>query len=187
MNVNVSESHTWASVFGAEVRPPTLVTLPGHMQPVAVPTIFRNERRWSGELPESHRAVPNKPAIDYQGRPLYPESVWLRLLEQAGWTGVWVKYWGGRAFWTNIHAPLEVPKAQADIFEEIETLTGMTKGGCWDNFAWQGDDVAFVESKQRGHDKIRPAQALWLEKALALGLDVSSFLIAEYTIPKLVK
>lgn len=70
------------------------------------------------------------------------------------------------------------------MFEAIEALTGTTKGGCWDIFAWHGDDVAFIESKQRGHDKIRPAQALWLEKSLSLGLDISSFLIAEYTIPK---
>jgi hypothetical protein len=27
----------------------------------------------------------------------------LRLLEQAGWRGVWVKNWGGREFWTDIN------------------------------------------------------------------------------------
>jgi hypothetical protein len=162
------------------------VPLPGHAQPVAVPTILRNEARWSGELPDSFRAVPNKPAIDFHGRPLYPEFVWLRLLEKAGWEGVWVKYWG-RANWIDINTPLELPKRQADLFEQIETMTGNTKGGCWDIFAWRGDDVLFVESKQSRSDRITIPQAVWLEKSLGLGLDISSFLIAEYTIPKVVK
>lgn len=179
----VTERQTWTSIFEAEERPPTLVTLPGQAQPIAVPTIVRHENRWRGELPASHRAVPNKPAIDYQGKPLYPEFVWLRLLERAGWTGVWVKYWG-RANWTDIDSPLDLPPRQAELFEQIEALTENTRGGCWDIFAWRGDDVLFVESKQSRTDRVTAAQAVWLEKSLALGLGLSSFLIAEYTVPR---
>jgi hypothetical protein len=182
----VIERESWASIFEAEERPPTLVTLPGHPQPVAVPTILRNEARWSGELPDSFRAVPNKPAIDFHGRPLYPEFVWLRLLERAGWTGAWAKNWHGHEFWSDINMPFELPKAQAGLFKYIESLTGNTRGGYWDIFAWRGDDIVFIESKQRGK-KIRPAQAVWLEKSIDFGFDVSSFLVAQYTVPKKVK
>lgn len=180
----MTEHESWASIFQAGERPPTLVSLPGQAQPIAVPTILRHENRWRGELPASHRAVPNKPAIDYQGKPLYPEFVWLRLLERAGWTGVWAKNWRGRAFWADINVSLELPTAQTDLFEQIESLTGNTRGGCWDIFAWRGDDVLFVESKQSRTDRVTAAQAVWLEKSLALGLGISSFLIAEYTVPK---
>jgi hypothetical protein len=42
----------------------------------------------------------------------------------------------------------------------------------------------FIESKQRSSDRIRPAQASWLENALEIGVPLSSFLIAEYVIDR---
>lgn len=42
----------------------------------------------------------------------------------------------------------------------------------------------FIESKQRSSDRIRPAQASWLEHALENGVPLSSFLIAEYVIDR---
>jgi hypothetical protein len=113
---------------------------------------------------------------------LYPEFVLLRLLEQAGWSGVRVKNWRRRAFWTDISTPVAPPPAQAHLFETIEHSTGNYRGGCWDIFAWRGSETLFIESKQRANESIRPAQASWLEHALENAVPLSSFLIAEYVI-----
>ena len=77
---------------------------------------------------------------------------------------------------------MALPPAQAQLFETIERSTGNYRGGCWDIFAWRDGEVLFVESKQRSNDRIRPAQAVWLEQALEYGVSLSSFLIAEYVI-----
>src|SRR5690606_29727269 len=81
-------------ILHAEDRPPTEVVLPDCGRTVAVPAVLRRETRWSGDLPANFRAVPGKPAVAFGGRPLYPEFVILRLLEDAGWSGVWVNNWG---------------------------------------------------------------------------------------------
>jgi hypothetical protein len=54
--------------------------------------------------------------------------------------------------------------------------------GYWISFAWREHESLFVESKQRGNDRIRPARATWLEHALENGVPLSTFLIAEYVI-----
>jgi hypothetical protein len=70
-----------------------------------------------------------------------------------------VKNWHGRAFWTDINTPVYLPPPQARLFTAIEKSTGNSRGGCWDIFAWRGDETLFIESKQRSNDRIRPAQA----------------------------
>jgi hypothetical protein len=159
-----------------------MVVLPNSSRSVAVPTVLRRETRWTGDVDEPFRVMSNKPALTFRDRYLYAEFVVLRLLEQAGWTGVWVKNWHGRAFWTDINTPMALTPAQAQLFETIERSTGNDRGGCWDIFAWRGSEVLFVESKQRSNDHIRPSQAIWLERALENGVPISSFLIAEYVI-----
>src|SRR5215208_6302346 len=111
-------------VLQAEERPPTMVVLPNSSRSVAVPTVLRRETRWTGDVPQSFRVVPNKPALVFRDRFLYPEFILLRLLEQDGWTGVWVKNWQGREFWTDISTPVDLPPAQAQLFETIEQSTG---------------------------------------------------------------
>jgi len=66
----------------------------------------------------------------------------------------------------------------------IEQSTGNRRGRCWNIFAWRGGETLFIESKQRSNDRIRPAQASWLEHALENGGSLSSFLIAEYVIDR---
>jgi hypothetical protein len=171
-----------SNVLEAEELPPTTVMLPNTSRSVAVATVLRHETRWTGEVPQSFRIVPNKPALAYRDRPLYPEFILLRLLEQASWSGVWVKNWHGREFWTDISTPVALPPAQAQLFETIEHSTGNDRGGCWDIFAWRDSDNLFVESKQRSNDSIRSAQAVWLEQTLENGVSLSCFLIAEYVI-----
>jgi hypothetical protein len=60
--------------------------------------------------------------------PLYPEFILLRLLEQAGCSGLWVKNWQGRAFWTDFNTLGVLPPSQAQPFDKIEQSTGNDPG-----------------------------------------------------------
>ena len=130
-------------------------------------------------MPASFRRVPNKPPLSFDGRVLYPEFILLRLVERAGWSGCWVNNWLGR-FWRDIDVEVTLPPRQAAHFRQIEACAGGRKGA-WDVFAWRGDEVLFVESKQLAQDRLRPTQLAWLECGLELGIPPSSFVILEWT------
>ena len=149
-------------------------------QPVEISTMLRSEKPWPGSRPEFPCKVPNKQPLQFGGRPMWAEFILLRLLESDGWAGVWVKNWGGRAFWRNPGEPVELPKTAADVFQRIEQRVAGRGGGCWDIFAWCGADVLFIESKKRGRDRLRPTQLTWLEGALAEGMPLSTFAIVEW-------
>lgn len=172
-----------SQVLEAEDRLPTPVQLPASGKWADVATVLRSEAEWLGDVPANYGTVPNKPKLAFQGQVLYPEFILLRLLEQAGWTGTWVKNWRGRAFWRNIDEEVVVPPSQEQLFKSIERSTDNARGGCWDIFAWREDATLFVESKARGNDSIRDSQALWLERGLEYGLPLPSFLIVEYVRP----
>lgn len=178
---DVARDHL-SEVLEAEERPPTAVHLPNSSRSVAVSTVLRREIRWTSDVPGSFRVVPGKPALVFRDQPQYAEFILLRLLEQGGWTGAWVKNWSGREFWTDISTPIVLPPAQARLFEMIEQSTGNRRGGCWDLVAWRNSEILFVESKQRSKDRISPAQTIWFERALENDVPLSSFLIAEYVI-----
>ena len=166
-------------LFQAEDRPDTRVSLPTSRREVGIRTFLRRELRWAGEVPASFRAVPNKPPLTYDGQALYPEFILLRLLERAGWSGCWVNNWR-RAFWRDIDVEVTLPPGEAAIIRQIEACAGGREGG-WDVFAWKGDEVVFVESKQHSKDRLRPTQLAWLECGLQHGVPLSSFLIVEWT------
>ena len=144
-----------------------------------VVTILRQEIVWQGTTPEAFRAIPNKPALQFDGHPVWAEFTLLRLLERHGWKGAWVKNWGGRAFWSDVLEITELPPSAEKLFYRIDKRAG-TGAGCWDILASRGDDVFFLESKQRGRDEIRLSQRVWLENALGEGVPLSSFMIAEW-------
>ena len=123
---------------------------------------------------------PSRCGLQFNEQPSWAEFILLRLLEQDGWTGAWVKNWGGRAFWQDVLEDIELPPLAAARFREIEKSTGGNGGGCWDIFASRGDEFLFIESKQRGNDNIRPTQRVWIESALDQGIPLSSFAIVEW-------
>jgi hypothetical protein len=169
----------FTGLFDAIVRPRTPVELPRTKKIVDVFTLLRDEQAWSGPKPASMDSVPNKPAFQFNNQPTWAEFILLRLLERDGWTGAWVKNWGGRAFWRN---PLEVTELSPLVsarLDRIERRTG-GGGGCWDIVVSRGDDVLFVESKQRGRDELSPNQRAWMESALDEDLPLSSFVIVEW-------
>lgn len=158
----------------------TPVVLPKANRTVDVSTLRRQEQRWAGPMPEWFQAVPNKRLLQFGGQPMWAEFILLRLLETDGWTGVWVKNWGGRAFWRNPLEAVELPPPAMSLFNRIETRTAGHGGGCWDIFAWRDDATLFIESKQRGRDAISLTQRTWLECALDESIPLSSFAIVEW-------
>ncbi len=169
-----------AELLGAEVCPPTTVMLPSSLEPVDVLTLRRRERRWDGPTDMRFRSVPNKPPLEFFGEPSWAEITLVKLLERGGWQAVWVKNWGGRAFWREVGGPAtKLPAAPAALFGAIESLVAPS-GGCWDVFAWRSREVLFIESKQRGRDRLRPTQLAWLESGLSVGTPLSSFTVVEW-------
>ena len=163
----------------AEDRPDTPVSLPTSRREVGVRTLLRRVLPWAGEVPASFRAVPSRPPLSFDGRVLYPEFILLRLLEQAGWSGCWVNNWPGR-LWRDFDVEVTLPARQAALFRQIEACVG-GRGGAWDVFAWHGDKVFFIESKQRANDRLQSTQLAWLGCSLEREIPLSSFLIVEWT------
>ena len=126
-------AYDFVDILGAEKRPPISVRLPHFARTVPISCLLRHKKPWAGDVPLAFRTVPGKPPLDFEGQLLYPEFILLRLLERHSWAGVWVKNWGGRAFWRAIQDPVPLPDGPRDLFARIDGhLSG---GGWWDVFA----------------------------------------------------
>lgn len=154
------------------------VTLPDSGQVVTVRALGRDEERWTGGLPGNFRTIPNKVAVTYEGQAVYPEFAIVGRLCAAGWDAVWRVNWQRRAFWSAIGEEALVPPAVLQLFDRISAAVG--RGGAWDILAWKGDQRLFIESKQRGSDRLTANQLRWLEAALQAGVTLNSFAVYEY-------
>jgi hypothetical protein len=76
--------------------------------------------------------VPNKPVLDLEGLPTWAEFVLLRLLERDGWTGAWVKNWGGREFWRDVGQTIELSPAARALLSKVDARSAQHGAGCWD-------------------------------------------------------
>jgi hypothetical protein len=168
-----------ATMLNAEEVPPTITVLPRSGCAVEVQTLRRREVGWGAPTPASFASVPNKAALNFEGHPAWAEIVLVRLLERGGWGAAWVKNWGGLAFWRDVNDPIELPQMPSALLQKVETMTGV-RGGCWDVFAWRGDDVLFIESKQHRRDRLRPTQKIWLETAIGCDVPLSAFAVVEW-------
>jgi len=123
----------------------------------------------------------NKAVIDWNGEPVFAELAILRLFQANGWDGVWVDSYR-RKYRTDLpekHAPVELPAARDILLENIRAKTGRF-GGCWDVFAWKGEQILFIESKRQGKDAIQESQIQWLKAAMELKRGAEDFLIIEW-------
>jgi len=171
-----------AGLLGATESRATPVELPEAKRTIQILTLLRMEQRWPGPPPERFRSVPNKPTLQFNDQPTWAEFILLRLLERDGWAGAWVKNWGGRAFWRDVEDVAILSASAAERFQQIEKRMGGRGGGCWDIFAARGDKVLFIESKQRGRDRLRLTQRKWIESALREGIPLPSFVIVEWLV-----
>ena len=135
---------------------------------------------WRGDPPFEHlkSTLKRKRALSFNGEPMFAEIATLRLLESAGWSGVWVDTFH-RRYRVAVETYINVPAERAALLAEIEHAVGK-RGGCFDLYAWRGNAVLFAELKLAGEDRIRPSQRRWLAGALACGLPVESFLVVEW-------
>lgn len=178
VNVASNDSVVRNVPLGESVTP-TDVVLPGSISPFPVVTFLRRETRWAGIVPPALLSPPNKPALEFEGQPMWHEFIVLTLLRRDGWEGVWTKNFGGAAFWTAPSVEMAIPSEAMEVFEGLKKIVG--KGGFWDVFAWRDEVFLFVESKQRAKDKLRENQLRWLEGGLQADCQIG-FAIAEYTL-----
>ena len=134
---------------------------------------------WVGPVPFD--TYGRKVVLDVGG-PVFAELAILRILEKAGWDGVWVDSYRRkfRKCWPDSpRCCCELPDPEQGLFNNIRQLSDW-RGGCFDVFAWKRSDHLFVEAKRRGKDRIRNSQRKWLETALTSGVPLESFLIFEW-------
>jgi hypothetical protein len=149
---------------------------------VGVPTYMCEFSPWSGDpilAPVYNRN--SKPVVDLNGTPMFPELAVLRMLEDEGWSGVWIDNFRGRFLnaWSDPPTPVQLSARYAAILGRVPE-----KKGRWDVFVWCAEDVRFVELKgkwRKGRDRIRDSQCRWLEAALSVGFHVTQFALVEWT------
>ena len=154
---------------------------------------------WTGAPFVDDFARKSAAMIELDGEHLFAELAVLRLLEKDGWNGRWVSTFStGKEVWKYLTEWRDVPRAEqrnrpiedTDARQLIAQIAGLNKpdryAGCWDLYAWRGDDVAFFEVKRastRSKDVIAKQQADWLRSALFTGrasLDSFCFVQWEY-------
>lgn len=122
-----------------------------------------------------------KPVVDLDGEPLFAELAILRLLQRAGFSGVWVDTYRGRILTElpGVEDAVVLPPERRALLSKIEAAHGR-RGGCFDVYAWCGEEVLFVESKRRGKDHMTSNQGSWLLAALGVGINIESFAVVEW-------
>lgn len=129
-----------------------------------------------------------KPVLTHGGQPVFAELLILRLLEKYGWTGVWVSSYGGIKFirempkdYPLIQVSPQLPETQISLIHKIQGRSDQ-RGGCFDVFAWQDENVIFCEAKRSKEDRIRPSQRRWIEAAITVGIPLHSLLVVEWSV-----
>jgi hypothetical protein len=107
----------------------------------------------------------------------------LGILQKAGWNGVWVDNCQRLNKFGQAMPPspgCELPSHNY-LFDKIITANGGGRSGCWDLFAWRGEEFLFVDAKMlHTNDEIRPNQIRWLEASLRCGIRPKAFVILEW-------
>jgi len=122
-----------------------------------------------------------KPVINFDGESVVAEIAVLRLLQKAGWDGVWVDPWQNKNKYRNALPPqcCELPGHAQEFLNRISGGKKWPRG-CWDIFAWKDERYLFVECKRRGKDRPSEGQIKWLNDALKLRIPKRSFIIFEW-------
>jgi hypothetical protein len=145
--------------------------------PKATPTF----KKWKGELVAD--TYGNKTVLDFYGSPEFAELGILRMMERAGWSGVWVDAYRN-AFRTKFWPKdvVELNATQKKLLDRIREKAG-TESGCFDVFCWMGKDFIFIEAKRHKKDRIRPTQQRWLQAAIrGCRIPLYRFLIIEWSL-----
>jgi len=163
-----------------------------------VPAVAVHLPRWTGEPFADDFGKKAAGMIELDGEHLFAELALLRLMERAGWTGRWVNTQGGKGeVWKYLTEWSDVPRAgqRNRVIEDTEPRQLLARvaqmnrparyAGCWDVFAWRGDEFAFLQSRK---GTARPGtltaqQEDWLRSALYVGderLRLPSFCVVQW-------
>jgi hypothetical protein len=136
--------------------------------------------------------------VELDGEHLFAEIAVLRLLEREGWSGRWVNTYSAKGeVWKYLTRWDDVPRADQRnrVIEEEDprvVLAGVARrankryAGCWDVYAWRGDDFAFLQTKRgapTAKAELGAAQAEWLHTALLFGdprVTLASFAVVHW-------
>ena len=150
-----------------------------------VPGVLLRLPRWEGAPFTDDFGKKAAGMVELDGEHLFAELAVLRLLECEGWTGRWVNTYGAKGeVWKYLTEWKDVPRAEqrnrpieeAEPRQLLAKVAGMNKpkryAGCWDVFAWRGDEYAFFQCRRgapKPGDTVKGAQTDWLRSALYLG------------------
>jgi hypothetical protein len=132
--------------------------------------------------PHNFDTYNGKPLLELDNEPLFAELLFLRLLEKQGYKGVWVDTYRNK-FWQRLphfSFPVIIDKTIENVFNEIYTLKGGKKSGCFDVIAYNGENFIFAELKRKKKDEIQKLQIEWLNAALKLNSNKNQFLLVEW-------
>jgi|SRR5579863_9484428 len=153
---------------------------------VNLPTCQPNFRLWSGPPPSF--TFGGKKILSYQDQPIFAELLVLKLLENRGWNGVWVSFYGGIKYLREMPKESSLAHSRVALFDKQSAfldrifMRSHHHGGCFDVFAWRDDEVLFCEAKRKGKDKLHLSQCRWIESAITEGVQLGSLLIVEWSL-----
>ena len=103
-------------------------------------------------------------------------------LEADGWTAAWVNRPGIFLSTWEPRLPAMLSPNAKELHDRIRN-EGSNKAGCWDVFAWRGEECLFAELKRSGSsDRIRESQLLWRQSALRIGVPAEAFALIEWNL-----
>lgn len=163
-----------------------------------VPGVYLRLPRWEGAPFADDFGKKAAGMVELDGEHLFAELAVLRLLEREGWSGRWVNTVGAKGeVWKYLTRWDDVPRAEQRnrVIEDEDprvVLAGVARrakkryAGCWDVFAWRGDDFAFFQTKRgapAAKAELGAAQAEWLHTALLFGdprITLASFAVVHW-------
>ncbi len=177
----------------------TPITLPTGRAINDVPALFLRFPRWTGPQFVDDFGKQSAGMVELDGEHLFAELAVLRLLEKEGWSGRWVNTYSGRGEvwkflteWRDVlrdeqkNRPIEDAEPR-QLLARIAGLNGRARyKGCWDTFAWRGQEFVFLQCKRtppKANDMVKAEQENWLRSALYLGdrrLSLRSFCVVQW-------
>ncbi|HET7229526.1 MAG TPA: hypothetical protein VFJ16_05955 [Longimicrobium sp.] len=205
MTPDPAEAPAWLSALAplverADLRIPlkTPIHLPTGRIVSDVAGVFMRLPRWTGARFVDDFAKKAAGMVELDGEHLFAELAVLRLLEKDGWTGRWVNTWSGKGeVWKYLTEWRDVPRQEQrnrvledpeprQLLARVATMNRPARyAGCWDVFAWRGNEFAFFQCK-KGSAKpgsLSTDQEDWLRSALYVGderLTVPSFCVVQW-------
>ncbi len=147
-------------------------------QVVSIPKARLVFEPWRGEpLKDTYGS---KQVIDSNGKPVFAELAILRLLQAAGWEGVWIDTYRKKKR-IAIDRCIDLRPNENALLEQIYQSAG-SRSGSFDVYCWRDEQVLFAEAKRKRRDRIQETQRRWLTAALASRLSIESFLIVEWSL-----